>query len=69
MTNLEIRPATRTDIATATRLLDAAGLPVDDIDRKETGAFLAAVVGDTLRSTEEFAGLCFDDAVLMSKRL
>ena len=48
MTNLEIRPAARTDIATAVRLLEAAGLPVDDIDSKEPGAFLAAAVGDTM---------------------
>lgn len=48
MSNLEIRPATRSDIATATRLLEAANLPVDDIGRKAPDAFLAAVVGDTL---------------------
>ena len=48
VTSLEIRSATRTDIATATRLLEAAGLPVDDIDRKKPGAFLAAAVGDTM---------------------
>lgn len=48
MNNLEIRPATRSDIATATRLLDAANLPVDDIAGKDPGAFFAAVVGDSL---------------------
>ena len=146
MTNLEIRPATHSDIGTAKRLLEAAGLPIDDIDGKDPATFLAATVGETpvgiigleqfdgvgllrslivepsfrgaglgrvlvaaleshagsrgvgelwlltidadqwfarldyvtrdredapdaIRSTEEFSGLCPDDAVLMSKRL
>ena len=60
MNSLEIRPATLADIEAATRLLDAAGLPVDDIGAKAPDAFLAAVVGDTLVGfigLEEFDGV------------
>ena len=48
------------DIDTATRLLDAAGLPVEDIGAKAPGAFLAAAVGDALVGfvgLEQFGGV------------
>ena len=44
--NLEVRPATETDLATAIRLLEAAGLPVADLAQKSPDGFLTAAVGD-----------------------
>ena len=45
--NLEIRPASAGDLATAIRSLEAAGLPVDDLAQRSPEGFLTAAVGDT----------------------
>jgi hypothetical protein len=64
---LTIRPASAADLESAKQLLKTAGLPTTDLTLERLA--LTAEKNEVIRNTEEFAGLCPDDAVLMSKRL